>query len=99
VVVEKWCCWCWCCFVVVVVDVVAVGFVEIEKKKMVGARGNFELVEKRTCLVSRDLGCLPAIPNFLFDRRLTYTKLLGYLISLCRNRSKPHRAKKANHRP
>jgi hypothetical protein len=78
-VVEKWCCWCWCCFVVVVVDVVAVGFVEIEKKKMVGARGNFELVEKRTCLMSRDLGCLPAIPQFSLRSSTYLYQTIGLL--------------------
>ena len=82
-VVEKW---CWRCFVVVV-DVVAVDFVEIEeKKKMVGARGNFELVEKRTCLMSRDLNCLPAIPQFSL-RSSTYLYQTIRLLDLSLSKS------------
>lgn len=83
-VVEKWCCWCWCCFVVVV-GVVAVGFVEIEKK-VVGARGNFELVEERTCLMSRDLDCLPAIPKFSL-RSSTYLYQTIRLLDLSLSKS------------
>lgn len=62
--------WIWRCLIVVDVVVIVVGL----EKLLVFVRGNFDPVEKRMCLMNRNLVFLPAIVSFPRDCRCTYTR-------------------------